>query len=74
MEPLTPREREILGDVLDGLSDEDIRNKRYIEISTIKSHLANLYYKFGVNSRARLIAKIYKEKLRQIRVALAGVI
>lgn len=71
---LTPREQEILCDVLDGLSDEEIKARRFIEIPTIKSHLANLYYKHGVNTRSKLIAKVYKEKIQQIRNALKGII
>lgn len=74
MEGLSPREQEILSDVLEGYSNEEISRRRFIELTTIKSHLASLYYKFGVNSRSKLITKIYKEKLRKIRVALAGII
>ena len=71
---LTPREAEILMDVLDGLSDEEIKSKRFIEITTIKSHLAMLYYKFGVNTRSKLIAKIYKDKINKIKTALISVV
>lgn len=71
---LTPREQEILNDVLDGLSDNEIKTKRFIEISTIKTHLATIYYKYGVNSRAKLIAKIYKARIDRIKSALAGII
>lgn len=71
---LTPRETEILMDVLDGLSDEEIKSKRFIETTTIKSHLAMLYYKFGVNTRSKLIAKIYKEKINKIKKTLIDII
>ena len=74
MEDLTPREQEILKDVLNGLSDEEIKARRFIEVSTIKSHLAMLYYKFGVNTRSKLIAKVYKDKIKRIKSALEGII
>ena len=71
---LTPREQEILKDVLDGLSDDEIKAKRFIEKSTIKSHLAMLYYKHGVTSRSKLICKIYKKKIDNIKNALKDII
>lgn len=64
---LTQRRQEILDDILDGLSDEDIARKRFIEKTTVKTHLLYLFKKFQVNSRSRLIAKIYKEKINRIR-------
>lgn len=69
---LTPRQQEILRDVLDGLSDEEIRSKRYIELTTIKTHICALYKIFKVNTRAKLIAKIYKEKINEIRKIVGG--
>ena len=64
---LTQREQEILDDLLDGLSNKEIKEKRFIEISTIKSHLASLYCKCGVNSRTKLICKIYKDKIDKLK-------
>ena len=71
---LTPRQQEILKDVLDGLSNEQISKKRFIELSTIKTHVMALYKAFNVSSRAMLIAKIYKNKINKIKEIVGGTI
>lgn len=69
---LTPRQQEILKDVLDGLSDEQIAGRRFIDVTTIKSHLQKIFREYEVNSRAMLIAKIYKSKINKIKEIVGG--
>ena len=64
---LTPKQQEILKDILDGLSDEQIAKKQFIEYSTVKTHTTAIYRAYNVNTRAMLIAKIYKDKINRIK-------
>jgi two-component system nitrate/nitrite response regulator NarL len=54
---LTAREREVLKLVAEGLSALEIGNRLYIEQSTVKSHLKNIYDKLGVSERAAAVAE-----------------
>ena len=50
--PLSSREREILVTVIMGLSNGEIARRLHITESTVKSHLASIFDKLGVQSRA----------------------
>lgn len=54
---LTAREQEVLRLVADGQSAPDIATQLYIEPSTVKSHLQNIYEKLGVSERAAAVAE-----------------
>jgi two-component system, NarL family, nitrate/nitrite response regulator NarL len=54
---LTPREQEVLHLVAEGQSAPDIATRLYIEASTVKSHLQNIYEKLGVSERAAAVAE-----------------
>jgi pimeloyl-ACP methyl ester carboxylesterase/DNA-binding CsgD family transcriptional regulator len=51
---LTPREQEILKRLLAGDSAKRIATKLYISERTVESHIAHVYRKIGVSSRAEL--------------------
>ena len=51
LEPLTVREREVLGYLPSHLSVPDIAAKIYVSPNTVKSHLKSIYRKMGVASR-----------------------
>jgi non-specific serine/threonine protein kinase len=53
---LTPREREVLTLVAEGLSDRDIAATLCVDPGTVRSHLTNIFGKFGVRSRTAAIA------------------
>lgn len=53
---LTAREREVLAAVAQGKRSKEIAFKLNITERTVKSHLASIYNKFGVDSRAAAIA------------------
>jgi DNA-binding NarL/FixJ family response regulator len=66
--PLTPREKEVLTCVSEGLSDKEISNSLSISIYTVKSHVRNILSKLNVENRytaaeyAREIGLIQPEK------------
>jgi LuxR family transcriptional regulator, maltose regulon positive regulatory protein len=51
LEPLTAREREVLGYLPSHLSVPDIAAKIYVSPNTVKSHLKSIYRKMGAASR-----------------------
>src|SRR5512141_1523407 len=56
-EPLTRREREILGLLAEGLSGPEIAHKLTLAHSAVKWHVQQLYGKLGVNSKQRALLR-----------------
>lgn len=54
--PLSPREREVLRLVADGLSDEEIAARLVVSPHTVHRHVANIRGKLGQPSRAAAVA------------------
>jgi LuxR family maltose regulon positive regulatory protein len=65
---LTPREREILGLLVDGLTNKEIAQRLVVSPRTIETHVERVLGKLEVGSRSRAIAKA----LRLGIVALDG--
>lgn len=55
---LTPAEQSVLSLVLDGHDNAAIAKARRSSPRTIANHLANIFRKLGVSSRAELAAKV----------------
>lgn len=53
---LSPRETEVLQLVADGLSNAEISKRLFLSRATVKSHLAHIYTKLGVDSRTSAVA------------------
>ena len=48
---LTAREREVLSLIGDGLTNQEIAERLFIEVGTVKNHVHNILKKLDVNSR-----------------------
>jgi DNA-binding CsgD family transcriptional regulator len=55
---LSRREGQVLELALKGLKSREIGIELGISLGTVKVHLANVYRKFGVNTKAQLLIKI----------------
>ncbi len=60
---LTPREREILKDIVDGFTYREIAERHYIAGSTVKKHILHIYQKLKVTSKAEFVKKVIEEDL-----------
>ena len=54
---LSPREREVLTMIAEGLSAPDVAGRLQVSPATIKTHLQSLYEKLGVSDRAAAVAR-----------------
>ena len=61
--PLTPREREILALLVDGLPNAAIAARLFITENTLEHHLTHLYAKLGVTSRAQAALHAVRHQL-----------
>lgn len=52
---LTPREAEVLALVCQGLSNQEITERAFIGINTVKTHIRTLYRKIDVSSRSQAV-------------------
>ncbi len=56
VEPLSPREQEVLQLVAAGLSTREIADELIIAASTVKRHVATIFGKLGTNRRTQAVA------------------
>lgn len=52
---LSPREAEVLALICQGLSNQDITERAFLSINTVKSYVRTLYQKIGVESRTQAV-------------------
>ncbi len=55
IERLTPREREVLQALADGLSDKEISENPHVGVGAVRNHLVSVFGKLGVNSRLQAL-------------------
>jgi LuxR family maltose regulon positive regulatory protein len=56
LDPLTPRELEVLQLISMGLRNREIANQLVISLATVKRHISNIYGKLGVTHRTQAVA------------------
>ena len=52
---LSPREAEVLALICQGFSNDEIADRAYLSINTVKTYVRTLYRKIGVESRTRAL-------------------
>jgi serine/threonine protein kinase len=57
VERLTMREQEVLKYIVDGLSNNEIAEKLFITVGTVKWYITQIYKKLGVRSRVQAIVR-----------------
>ena len=62
---LSPREREVLGLLVDGLAIPQIARRLFISESTAKTHVAKIYDKLGAANRAQAVMAAVRLRLVQ---------
>jgi DNA-binding NarL/FixJ family response regulator len=60
---LSKRELQVLRCIADGLSNQQISEKLYLSMGTVKNYVSNLYIKLDVSNRTEAILKVQKDKL-----------
>jgi LuxR family maltose regulon positive regulatory protein len=63
VEPLTARELEILRLIVAGMRNQEIADRLFISLHTVKRHIANAYGKLGVTHRTEAVARVNELKL-----------
>ena len=57
IEPLSEREIEVLQLIAEGLTNQEIANRLYLSLNTVKVHARNIYGKLDAHHRASAVAK-----------------
>jgi DNA-binding NarL/FixJ family response regulator len=60
---LTPREREVVGLVCEGLRNKEITNRLHISLATVSHHLTSIFRKLEVNDRTSLVVYAAKHHM-----------
>jgi two-component system, NarL family, nitrate/nitrite response regulator NarL len=66
IEPLTPREHDVLVLVADGLRNRDVAERLGITEHTVKFHLAAIFGKLGASSRTGAVRRGFQLGLIQL--------
>lgn len=60
---LTEREKEILQQIVSGLTKQQIADKLFLSFHTVNTHIKNIYNKLHVNTISGAVSKVYKENI-----------
>lgn len=65
--PLSDRERDVLRCLSQGLANKEVAGRLHIAESTVKTHLANIFAKLGVNDRTEAVTEAIRRGWLQLR-------
>jgi LuxR family maltose regulon positive regulatory protein len=57
VEPLSERELEVLRHIAAGQSNKKVMEELFLSLSTVKTHIRNIYSKLNVHSRTEAVIK-----------------
>lgn len=60
LEKLTPQEQKIVNLMLENKTNKEIASELFVSVSTIKTHINNLYKKLGITSREEMALRFKK--------------
>ena len=60
---LTPRETEVLSEMVAGHTQPEIAERLFVSLSTVNSHVQNVYAKLHVHNGSAAVAKAVRERL-----------
>lgn len=63
LEDLTDREREVLVEIAHGLSNQEIADKLFISLPTVKTHVAHILAKINARDRVQAVVFAYENHL-----------
>ncbi|NLG95904.1 MAG: tetratricopeptide repeat protein [Chloroflexi bacterium] len=63
IEPLSERELEVLRCMAEGLKNQEIANRLYLSLGTVKWYTSRLFDKLGVNTRSKAVARAREKQL-----------
>jgi DNA-binding NarL/FixJ family response regulator len=63
LDPLTDREREVMGLVAEGLTNSEIAERIYLSPATVKTHISRILTKLGARDRTQLVVLAYESGL-----------
>ena len=67
IEQITPREREVLQALAEGLSNKEIASKLHMSVDTERTHMMNILNKMGVHSRLQALLFATRHNIVEIR-------
>lgn len=63
LEDLTPREREVLGAIAEGLSNAELAHKFFLSEATVKTHVRRIFTKLHLRDRVQAVVYAYESGL-----------
>ena len=62
---LTAREVDLVREIHEGKSNQEIAEKLFISESTVKTHIYNIFRKMEVKNRVEVVCALRKEKINK---------